>query len=154
MKYQIAVGDNKYDVEVGAIRDGVALVSVNAMSYEVKIDNFEEVTAGGTCAVQAPPPPVAVAAPCAAAPPPSPAPSVSAAPTVAGRCLVAAPMPGLIIEVNVKVGDTVQVGQTVVKMEAMKMLNNIKTQKQGTVREVRVTAGSEVSTGDVLLEIE
>jgi glutaconyl-CoA/methylmalonyl-CoA decarboxylase subunit gamma len=152
MKYQIAVGDNKYEVEIGAIRDGIALVSVNTTPYEVKIDNYEEVVSGGAVAAQQVLPPSTTrvpVSPYAAASPKTPAPA-----SVAGQEVIVAPIPGLIMELKVTVGDKVTAGQVVAIMEAMKMLNNITCQVSGTVREVRTQKGIEVSTGDVLLVIE
>jgi glutaconyl-CoA/methylmalonyl-CoA decarboxylase subunit gamma len=151
MRYQIAVGENKYDVEIGAIRDGIALVTVNMMPYEVTIENYEEVLSGGVVAVQQgmtpssarlPVPPRAAASPTTPAQPPA-----------AGLGVIVAPIPGLIMEIIVSVGDHVTAGQVVAIMEAMKMLNNITCQVSGTVREIRAQKGSEVSTGDVLLVI-
>jgi biotin carboxyl carrier protein len=54
----------------------------------------------------------------------------------------------------VAVGDTVEVGQTVCVLEAMKMENNVNAEKAGTVKEVRVHAGESVGPGDVIAVIE
>ena len=64
------------------------------------------------------------------------------------------PMQGTIVKVLVKVGDTVDEGQTVCVLEAMKMENNITADKDGTVSEVRVEAGQSVGSGDVVVVIE
>jgi glutaconyl-CoA decarboxylase len=64
---------------------------------------------------------------------------------------ILAPIPGLIMEVRVKVGDAVSAGQIVSILEAMKMENSLTTHVSGTVKEIRVEKGSEVSTGDVIL---
>jgi glutaconyl-CoA decarboxylase len=66
---------------------------------------------------------------------------------------VTAPMPGSILEVLVQAGDRVKAGDTVVKLEAMKMENDVKAARDGVVREVRVAKGSNVSVGEVLLVI-
>jgi biotin carboxyl carrier protein len=66
---------------------------------------------------------------------------------------VAAPIPGLIVKINVAVGDSVTAGQTVAIMEAMKMENNLTCAVSGTVQEIRVQKGSEVATGDVIMII-
>jgi acetyl-CoA/propionyl-CoA carboxylase biotin carboxyl carrier protein len=58
------------------------------------------------------------------------------------------------VKVLVKVGDTVDEGQTVCVLEAMKMENNITADKDGTVSEVRVEAGQSVGSGDVVVVIE
>ncbi|WP_373499781.1 biotin/lipoyl-containing protein, partial [Desulfococcus sp.] len=70
-----------------------------------------------------------------------------------GTGTVAAPIPGLILKINVAVGDTVTAGQTVAIMEAMKMENNLTCAVSGVVQEIRVQKGSEVATGDVIMII-
>ncbi len=67
---------------------------------------------------------------------------------------VAAPMQGTIVKLLVAEGDTVEAGQAVLVLEAMKMENHINAEVAGTVREVRVTEGDTVGTGDVLLVVE
>jgi acetyl-CoA/propionyl-CoA carboxylase biotin carboxyl carrier protein len=63
-------------------------------------------------------------------------------------------MQGTIVKVLVAAGDTVEEGQTVCVLEAMKMENNIAADKSGTVKEVKVTAGQSVGSGDVVVVIE
>jgi acetyl-CoA/propionyl-CoA carboxylase, biotin carboxylase, biotin carboxyl carrier protein len=72
----------------------------------------------------------------------------------AGSGTVAVPMQGTIVKVLVAVGDTVEVGQTVCVLEAMKMENNVNAEKAGTIKEVRVQAGESVGPGDVIAVIE
>jgi acetyl-CoA/propionyl-CoA carboxylase biotin carboxyl carrier protein len=67
---------------------------------------------------------------------------------------VTVPMQGTIIKVLVAVGDTVEVGQAVCVLEAMKMENNIAAAKAGTVKEVRVKPGDTVGSGDIVVVIE
>jgi biotin carboxyl carrier protein len=62
-------------------------------------------------------------------------------------------MPGSILDVLVKVGDRVQAGDTVVKLEAMKMENDLQTPIAGVVKEVRVSKGVNVSVGEVLVVV-
>jgi acetyl-CoA/propionyl-CoA carboxylase biotin carboxyl carrier protein len=71
-----------------------------------------------------------------------------------GGGTVAAPMQGTIVKVMVAVGDTVESGQALVVLEAMKMENHINAEKSGTVIELRVATGDTVGTGDVLVVIE
>jgi acetyl-CoA/propionyl-CoA carboxylase biotin carboxyl carrier protein len=71
-----------------------------------------------------------------------------------GGGTVVAPMQGTIVKVLVAVGDTVEVGQALVVLEAMKMENHINAEKSGTVRELRVATGDTVGTGDVVVVIE
>ncbi len=62
-------------------------------------------------------------------------------------------MPGHILSVSVKPGDAVEVGDTVVVMEAMKMENEIKAHVAGSVLEVKVAKGQDVGVGEVLVVI-
>ncbi|MDQ1443070.1 MAG: acetyl-CoA/propionyl-CoA carboxylase, biotin carboxylase, biotin carboxyl carrier protein [Acidimicrobiaceae bacterium] len=81
--------------------------------------------------------------------------SRGAAPSAsAGGGDVTVPMQGTIVQVLVSVGDTVDAGQAVCVLEAMKMENHISADKAGIVKEVRVAAGDTVGTGDVLVVIE
>ena len=74
-----------------------------------------------------------------------------AAPT--GPLKLMAPMPGKIVKVLVNVGDAVEAGSGVLVMEAMKMENELKTSRAGTVQEIRVREGQAVEMGAVLLFI-
>lgn len=71
-----------------------------------------------------------------------------------GPAQVVAPMPGLIVRINVKEGDTVQAGQGLIVMEAMKMENELRAAAGGTVRRLLVSSGSAVEKGAMLLEME
>lgn len=72
----------------------------------------------------------------------------------AGPAPVIAPMPGLVVRVSVAVGDTVVAGQGVLVMEAMKMENELRASSAATVKAVRVTQGTAVEKGTVLIELE
>ena len=93
---------------------------------------------------------------------PSPAGGPKAAPRRAkssevagsGSGSVQVPMQGTIVKVAVAVGDSVEAGQTVVILEAMKMENAVAATKAGIVKDVRVAAGDSVSAGDVVVVIE
>ncbi|MGC2173924.1 MAG: biotin carboxylase N-terminal domain-containing protein [Acidimicrobiales bacterium] len=71
-----------------------------------------------------------------------------------GSGKVTVPMQGTIVKVNVTVGQTVEAGDTVVILEAMKMENSVNAEKTGVVKSVNVTTGASVSAGDVVVEIE
>jgi biotin carboxyl carrier protein len=71
-----------------------------------------------------------------------------------GPAPVKAPMPGLIVRVNVKVGDEVQAGQGVVVMEAMKMENELRASGAGRVRAIHADPGTAVEKGSLLVELE
>ena len=72
----------------------------------------------------------------------------------AGDGTISAPMQGTIVKVLVEAGDSVEAGQAVLVLEAMKMENHINAEHAGTIKEIRVQAGDTVGTGDVLVVIE
>lgn len=71
-----------------------------------------------------------------------------------GPAPLKAPMPGLIVRVNVQAGDAVQAGQGLVVMEAMKMENELRAAAAGKVKAVVVTPGTAVEKGALLIELE
>lgn len=71
-----------------------------------------------------------------------------------GQVRITAPMPGRVVRLLVKAGDTVEPGQSLVVVEAMKMENEISAPRAGRVGEVGVTAGQSVESGRLLLTIE
>jgi biotin carboxyl carrier protein len=152
MRYKIAIGDSKFDIEVGEIEAGLAEVAVNGTIYQVNIENYAEVAP----ARGVKPPKTMTAAPrTAGSSAPRPAiPAAAAVSPIAGEGMVVAPIPGLILQIKVKVGDAVSAGQVVAVLEAMKMENNISSNISGTVTAIRVGEGSQVTTGDVIMVIE
>lgn len=133
MKYELTLNGRKYEVEVEF---------VDAMSAA----EFESYAPAPAAAPVAAPAPAAQAAPAAA---PAPA---AAAVTGEGEC-VPSPMPGNILKVNVANGQSVNEGDVLVILEAMKMENEILAPKSGTVSQVCVSQGSTVDTGAPLVVI-
>jgi len=76
------------------------------------------------------------------------------APAEAGEGDVAAPMPGSILEINVKKGETVSKGDVLIVLEAMKMENEITAVQAGTVQDIKVRVGDSVDAEDILLVIK
>jgi acetyl-CoA/propionyl-CoA carboxylase biotin carboxyl carrier protein len=72
----------------------------------------------------------------------------------AGSGKVAVPMQGTIVKVLVEVGQSVEAGQPVCVLEAMKMENNINADKSGTVTEIKVAPGQSVGSGDIVVIID
>jgi propionyl-CoA carboxylase alpha chain len=68
--------------------------------------------------------------------------------------LLLCPMPGLIVSVNVAVGDEIQDGQTLCTVEAMKMENILKAERKGIVSKINAKAGDSLAVDDVIMEFE
>ena len=131
-------------------------ITVNGKAYDVCV---EEVGAAGAtmpaAPVAAPAPAAAPAAP-AAAPARAAAPAAApAAPKAAGEGeKICAPMPGNIVNVQVKAGDTVTKGQVLLVLEAMKMENEIMAPRDGVIAGVHVNKGDSVDSGKLLISMQ
>lgn len=128
MKYKVTLNGRTYEVEVEA---GKAML----------VDEYEAYA----------PAPAAAAAPVATPAAPATAPAAPVA-TVAGDA-VKAPMPGVVLKVQVQQGQAVKAGQVLVILEAMKMENEIMAPCDGTVTSVSVTKGAAVESGALLCTI-
>ncbi|MEL6149309.1 MAG: biotin/lipoyl-containing protein [Chloroflexota bacterium] len=73
--------------------------------------------------------------------------------TDSGEVVIKAPMPGLIVDVPVTEGETVEKGQTVVILESMKMQNELKAPREGTVQRIGASAGESVEQNKILITI-
>jgi glutaconyl-CoA/methylmalonyl-CoA decarboxylase subunit gamma len=139
MIYKINVENLNFEIEVGELTGGTAQVKVNGKPYKITIEKCDKPDGGiGTVPAN---PSVSVPAPAAR----------KSVPPGAGS--ITAPIPGLILDILVKVGDRVQAGDTTVVMEAMKMENNIVSNIAGTVKEINVQKGAHVKTGDLIMII-
>ena len=139
--YRFKINGNDYEVTVNTVEGGVADVTVNGTPYKVEMENAP---AAAPAVQTAPAVPVKQAvAPVQAAPAPA---------AGAGKSLTS-PLPGVIVSVNVKVGDVVKAGQTVAVLEAMKMENDIQAEFDGTVTAVKVAKGDSVLEGAVIVTI-
>ena len=70
-----------------------------------------------------------------------------------GRQQMTAPMPGKVVRVLVKTGDSVEVGQGILVVEAMKMQNEIRSPKSGTLERLLVVEGQTVNAGEVVATV-
>jgi biotin carboxyl carrier protein len=156
-RYTLNIGSREFVVDVQEVDADQFEVTVGDESYAVIL--AEDQAMGGTIA---PAPQVrAPQATSAAAPVASAAPATPAAPKTApaarkpagggGKGALKAPMPGVILEVNVKAGDKVTRGQQVAILDAMKMHNVVGAPREGTIAEVCVDAGQTVGHGDVIV---
>lgn len=152
MKYQLEINQKNYDVTINSVSENMARIVVNGESYDVRIGKSPD---RSMAAVQ---PAITQSAPVQSDVPtlmPEAAPAISPLPMagpVEGEPILA-PIPGLILNIKVAVGETISAGQSVAIIEAMKMENSIVSHVSGTVRDIRVQKGSEVSTRDVIMII-
>lgn len=148
-KYQYKVKGVDYEVEIAEVEGNIAKVNVNGIPFELELQkpiNAAKHPTMNRPKVEAPQKvtaPVAAAAPAAAQP---------AAPAGAGNALKA-PLPGTVTEIKVQVGQQVNVGDTVLVLEAMKMQNNIESDYAGQVTSIAVKQGDTVMEGAVLMTI-
>ena len=152
--YKYKVQGVEYEVEIAEVEGKIAKVNVNGIPFEIEMQKpinaakHPALAATRRSAVTAP---VADAQPAANPAPAKPA-QQTAAPAGAGSPLKA-PLPGTISAINVKIGDTVAVGDVVIVLEAMKMQNNIEAENAGTVTNILVNQGDSVMEGAVMLTI-
>lgn len=139
-EYKYTIDGKEYKVAIGDIVDNVADVTVNGEQYKVEMEPEKE--------PEKPKPVVRPAAPASA-----PASSESS-PRANNQNAVKSPLPGVITEIMVSVGDEVSAGDTVVVLEAMKMANNLEAEKGGKVTSILVQPGQSVMEDDPLVVIE
>lgn len=133
----------KFTVQVGDIIDNEATVEVNGVPYKVelekKVQQKPALSQSGHTNV-------------------GPAPAVTTKPAPQPRASVAgavkSPLPGTVMSITVKVGDTIKIGDKVGVLEAMKMENDIRSSVEGTVKQILVNVGDTVLEGTDLLVIE
>lgn len=144
-QYKFKINGNDYNVAINSTNGNLADVTVNGVSYQVEMENAMP-AAPAAAPVQA--------APQSSAPAPQPAaaPAPAAKPAGEGKA-VTSPLPGVIIEVSVKEGDTVAAGQKVAVLEAMKMENEIQAEKAGVVTKIHVSKGDSVLEGASIVTI-
>ena len=149
MKYEYKVKGVDYVVEIEDIEGNIANVTVNGIPFEVEMKQPVKV---GKQKAKLGTPAAPVAFPKADAPAATQEATPAAAPAANGKPVVA-PLPGTINDIKVKVGDKVNVGDTVVILEAMKMQNNIEAESAGTIASINVNKGDAVMEGDTLVVI-
>jgi glutaconyl-CoA/methylmalonyl-CoA decarboxylase subunit gamma len=146
-KFKFTIEGTSYSVNVKSVEGSQAEIEVNGKSYSVGLEEElnplktpilvrkEVVTKPGENKI----------ATKAAPMPPSNKPSSNS---------IKAPLPGSIIRVVAKVGDTVKEGDLLLVMESMKMENNILSEKNGVVKSIAVEAAQAVMQDDILIELE
>ena len=141
-EYKYKINGNEYAVNINEVCDTTAKVTVNGTEYTVEWEKPVEEK------------PVVKVQPIAAKPAAAPTPSAKPSAAPANGHGIKTPLPGVIIDVKVNIGDNVAKGQTVVVLEAMKMENNINADRDGKVTAIQVAKGDTVADGTVLVVLE
>ena len=139
--FKYTINGNVYKVHINSVMDDIAEVEVNGTQYSVKM---EKPAKKQMVTLKRP-----VQAPTTA----SGAPVVSRPATSGAAGAVKSPLPGVILSVDCKVGDTVKRGQKILVLEAMKMENNINADRDGKIVEIKVNKGDSVLEGADLVVI-
>lgn len=139
-EYSFKINGNRYNVAVNSVSGNIADVTVNGVSYQVEMENAAAPAQAAPVQAQAAQAPVQTGAP---------APAQTTRP---GKT-VTSPLPGVIIDIKVNVGDTVKAGQTVAVLEAMKMENDIQAEHDGTVTAINAAKGDSVLEGAAIVTI-
>ena len=160
-EYKYKINGNEYSVAIIDLEGDKAAVEVNGVSYQVDI-----LTEGSTAPAPRPaakpaaapaPAPAPAAAPAAPAPAPQPiapaAPAAEPAAPAGKGTAVQSPLPGVILDIKVAVGDQVKAGQTVAILEAMKMENNINAECDGVITAIKVSKGDNILEGSDIVII-
>ena len=135
--FKFTIQGNHYDVDVKSIEDNLAQVEVNGTNYEVEIHRQVSLTKT----------PILVRNPVKT---PEPAHISSGTRFLAVRT----PLPGNVLTISKKNGDSIRTGELVLIYEAMKMENKILAEKDGIIRNMKVNPGDNILQDDILFEIE
>ncbi|NOQ23868.1 MAG: acetyl-CoA carboxylase biotin carboxyl carrier protein subunit [Bacteroidales bacterium] len=140
-KFKFTIKGNEYEVNIKDIEGDIALIDVNGTNYEVEIHQEKTKTTKTPTLVR---PRVAVERK-----------DSKIKKSVSSRAYkLNAPLPGSIFKILKNEGDEVKKGDTIMIMEAMKMENNIQSEKEGIIVSMKVKVGDSVLQNDVLAEIE
>jgi biotin carboxyl carrier protein len=142
-EYKYTINGNKYEVTIANIEDNIANVVVNGEEYKVEMEKEPE-----------PQKKKVVVKPVAQQQAAAPAQNSESSARVNMNNAIKSPLPGVITEIKVAVGDEVKAGDTVVVLEAMKMANNLDAEKGGKVTAVLVKEGESVMEDTPLVVIE
>lgn len=143
-KYKFKINGNDYDTEIINIEDNCAEIEINGTIYKVEVD--KQMKSSKTPKLVRP-----KAFPSTDSHPSLAKTSSPSTPKGAGN--IKSPLPGVILDVFVREGDNVSMGQKLLLLEAMKMENNIEADKAGVVISIKKGKGDAVMEGDILIVI-
>jgi len=136
--FKFRVNSNNYKVNIKSHEGNVIDLEVNGTSYSIQMKEEIKKTKTPTlvrAASKRPTEPLKVN------------PSSS-------KSKIVAPIPGTVLSIDVKIGDTLKVGDRMLVLEAMKMENNIVCEKAGTITDIKIVVGQQVLQDEVMIELE
>ncbi len=135
--FRFRIHENNYNVKIVSHEEDIIELEVNGTSYSVKMKDEIKKTKTPTLILsksKRPSEPLKV----------NPS---------AGKTKISAPIPGIILSIDVKIGDEIKVGDRLLVLEAMKMENNITSEKTGTVSAIHVKIGQQVLQSELMIEL-
>jgi biotin carboxyl carrier protein len=138
MNYKITIHGVEYEVNIHKVEGTAAHLTVNDVEFEVQIEGL----ATNPTRMSREPEPIL---------PNTPVVKPKVSTSAYG---LKSPLPGVIIDICVKEGDTVKPGQVLLILEAMKMENNIEADREGVIERIERNKGDSVLEGDVILVIK
>lgn len=142
--FKFTINGNSYETKIISIEDNIAEIEVNGNIYKVEVDKTMKTTKTPKLVRQNVVPSTDI----------HPSVAKTASPSAPkGTGSIKSPLPGVILEVFVKEGDTVKMGQKLLLLEAMKMENNIESDKAGVIVSINKGKGDNVMEGDILMVI-
>lgn len=143
-KFKFTINGNTYETEILNVEEGIAEIEVNGTLYKVEVE--QKVNVPKTPKLVRP-----VAVPSTDVHPSQAKTSSPSAPKGTGS--IKSPLPGVILELSVREGDVVKMGQKLLVLEAMKMENNVEADRAGKIVSILKQKGDAVMEGDVLIVI-
>lgn len=145
-EFTMKINGSEYIVNIESVEGTQAIVEVNGTIYNVEID--KPIRQAAPVIRQ-----IVAAKPAAAATPVASTVKITPATPSSGANAIKSPLPGVIIDVFVKIGDVVKTGQKLFILEAMKMENSINAESDGKILDIKVNKGDSVLEGADLIVI-
>lgn len=139
--YNFNIGDEPFEIKIISLKNDIAQIEVNGIHYTVDVSDMGYLPTVVPHVSVPHTPQIAALTPTARTQPKS----------VVGTNEIAAPMPGVILNIVASEGDSVKTGDILMTIEAMKMENQIKAIDNGTITKIHVKEGDSISEGQLLI---
>ena len=137
--YKMKINGEKYDARIKKYKNFQVVVEVNGIDYEIELEKTDRRKTEIVRSEKTKPALEVV--------------KTSSKPVAASAGSVLAPIPGLVLRILVKEGDSITAGETVLILEAMKMESEITSATTGIISKIHVKEGASVQEGEILIEV-